>query len=178
MVANDGLLQRVVLTTEISEAQRRMGKAGLLRHLQNLQRKRPRQSVALQKSRRTGFHALEGRALSRPQRVLQVPLLINFNKPTLIVNRRSETFFSLNLCVSACRAVAYPRRRVPSVVKSTKLYEEPDYMVYDCIPCIRRKLCPRNQGARTWPLPSCRDLMDFVNCSCFGRRCVSPQSEP
>jgi type II secretory pathway component PulK len=29
--------------------------------------------VALQKSRRTGFHALEGRALSRPQRVLQVP---------------------------------------------------------------------------------------------------------
>ncbi len=30
MVANDDILQRVVLTTEISEAQRRMGKAGLL----------------------------------------------------------------------------------------------------------------------------------------------------
>jgi hypothetical protein len=78
-----------------------MGKVGLLRHLQNLQRKRPRQSVALQKSRRTGFHALEGRALSRPQRVLQVPLLINFNKPTLIVNRRSETFFFESLCLRA-----------------------------------------------------------------------------
>jgi len=93
-------------TTESSEALRRMGKVGLLRHLQNLQRKRPRQSVALQKSRRTGFHALEGRALSRPQRVLQVPLLINFNKPTLIVNRRSETFFFESLCLSL------PRRSV------------------------------------------------------------------
>ena len=30
MVANDGILQCVVLTTEISEAQRRMGKGGLL----------------------------------------------------------------------------------------------------------------------------------------------------
>jgi hypothetical protein len=30
MVVNDGILKCVVLTTEISEAQRRMGKAGLL----------------------------------------------------------------------------------------------------------------------------------------------------
>ena len=116
MVANDGLLQRVVLTTEISEALRRMGKVGLLRHLQNLQRKRPRQSVALQKSRRTGFHALEGRALSRPQRVLQVPLLINFNKPTLIVNRRSETFFFESLCLGLPRRLV--RRSVFAKVEA------------------------------------------------------------
>ena len=93
-----------------------MGKAGLLRHLQNLQRKRPRQSVALQKSRRTGFHALEGRALSRPQRVLQVPLLINFNKPTLIVNRRSETFFFESLCFGLPRRLV--RRSVFAKVEA------------------------------------------------------------
>jgi hypothetical protein len=93
-----------------------MGKAGLLRHLQNLQRKRPRQSVALQKSRRTGFHALEGRALSRPQRVLQVPLLINFNKPTLIVNRRSETFFFESLCLGLPRRLV--RRSVFAKVEA------------------------------------------------------------
>jgi len=54
-------------------------------------------------------------------------------------SRQSETFCSLALCVSACRAVAYPRRRVPSVVKIYKILGSSNILVGKRSQTFRRR---------------------------------------